>query len=403
MKELLEAGVHFGHQTKRWNPKMKEYIFGERNGIYIIDLQKTLKMFKEASKFVQDLAAEGRIVLFVGTKRQAQDAIAEEADRAGMFYVNQRWLGGLLTNWVTVQKSVKRLKELDEMATDGRYELLPKKEVIKLERERKHLQANLAGIKNMSRLPDAIFVIDSNKEQIAVREARKLGIPVVAVVDTNCDPSEVDYVIPGNDDALRAIRLFASKISDSIVEGVAAGDRQADGRTGRSSRVQRTGRRQLPPRARKLRPKQAPRTSAWKTCWAAEPRRRRPPHRTPRKRYRRSKARRYKRNWFTDFGPARVATPRVDFCQDIFTEARGIADDRIRAWGSGIQEGTILRNGHNYREYLCCTSKRAPRKDRSAHDGLQAGSDRSQGRSRTGGDPSAQEGNFRGSEESQRA
>ena len=219
MKELLEAGVHFGHQTKRWNPKMKEYIFGERNGIYIIDLQKTLKMFKEASKFVQELAADGKIVLFVGTKRQAQDAIAEEATKCGGFYINQRWLGGQLTNWVTVQKSVKRLKELDEMATDGRYELLPKKEVIKLERERKHLQANLAGIKNMSRLPDAIFVIDSNKEQIAVREARKLGIPVVAVVDTNCDPSEVDYVIPGNDDALRAIRLFTSKISESIAEG----------------------------------------------------------------------------------------------------------------------------------------------------------------------------------------
>jgi small subunit ribosomal protein S2 len=219
MKELLEAGVHFGHQTKRWNPKMKEYIFGERNGIYIIDLQKTLKMFKEASKFVQDLAADGKIVLFVGTKRQAQDAIAEEATKCGGFYINQRWLGGLLTNWVTVQKSVKRLKELDDMATDGRYELLPKKEVIKLERERKHLQANLAGIKNMTRLPDAIFVIDSNKEQIAVREARKLGIPVVAVVDTNCDPSEVDYVIPGNDDALRAIRLFTSKISESIAEG----------------------------------------------------------------------------------------------------------------------------------------------------------------------------------------
>ncbi|MGA7322594.1 MAG: 30S ribosomal protein S2, partial [Candidatus Sulfotelmatobacter sp.] len=211
--------VHFGHQTKRWNPKMKEYIFGERNGIYIIDLQKTLKMFKEASKFVQELAADGKIVLFVGTKRQAQDAIAEEATKCGGFYINQRWLGGLLTNWVTVQKSVKRLKELDEMATDGRYELLPKKEVIKLERERKHLQANLAGIKNMSRLPDAVFVIDSNKEQIAVREARKLGIPVVAVVDTNCDPSEVDYVIPGNDDALRAIRLFTSKISESIAEG----------------------------------------------------------------------------------------------------------------------------------------------------------------------------------------
>jgi len=219
MKELLEAGVHFGHQTKRWNPKMKEYIFGERNGIYIIDLQKTLKMFKEASRFIAELSSQGRIVLFVGTKRQAQDAVSEEATRANSFYINQRWLGGLLTNWVTVQKSVKRLKELDEMATDGRYELLPKKEVIKLERERKHLQANLAGIKNMSRLPDAIFVIDSNKEQIAVREARKLGIPVVAVVDTNCDPSEVDYVIPGNDDALRAIRLFASKIADSVVEG----------------------------------------------------------------------------------------------------------------------------------------------------------------------------------------
>src|SRR3954449_2919718 len=226
MKELLEAGVHFGHQTKRWNPKMKEFIFGERNGIYIIDLQKTLKMFKEASKFVADLSAEGRTVLFVGTKRQAQDAIAEEANRAGSFYVNQRWLGGLLTNWVTVQKSVKRLKELDEMATDGRYELLPKKEVIKLERERKHLQANLAGIKNMSRLPDAVFVIDSNKEQIAVREARKLGIPVVAVVDTNCDPTEVDYVIPGNDDALRAIRLFASKIADAVVEGRALATEQ---------------------------------------------------------------------------------------------------------------------------------------------------------------------------------
>jgi small subunit ribosomal protein S2 len=184
-------------------------------------------MFKDASKFVQDAAADGRTVLFVGTKRQAQDAIAEEAGRCGMFYVNNRWLGGLLTNWVTVQKSVKRLKELDEMATDGRYELLPKKEVIKLERERKHLQANLAGIKSMTRLPDVVFVIDSNKEAIAVKEARKLGIPVVAVVDTNCDPTEVDWVIPGNDDALRAIRLFASKVADSIAEGVqAATDKQ---------------------------------------------------------------------------------------------------------------------------------------------------------------------------------
>jgi small subunit ribosomal protein S2 len=218
MKELLEAGVHFGHQTKRWNPRMKEYIFGERNGIYIIDLQKTLKMFKEASKYVTDLTGQGKVILFVGTKRQAQDAIAEEANRCGMFYINQRWLGGLLTNWITVQKSVKRLQELDEMATDGRYELLTKKEVIRLERERKHLQANLAGIKNMRRLPEAI----------AVKEARKLGIPVVAVVDTNCDPTVVDYVIPGNDDALRAIRLFTSKISDSVVEGVQmAGEKRA--------------------------------------------------------------------------------------------------------------------------------------------------------------------------------
>ena len=220
MKELLEAGVHFGHQTKRWNPRMKEYIFGERNGIYIIDLQKTSKMFKEASKWVTDLTATGKVILFVGTKRQAQDAIAEEANRCGMFYINNRWLGGLLTNWITVQKSVKRLQELDEMATDGRYELLTKKEVIKLERERKHLQANLAGIKNMKRLPDALFIVDSNNEAIAVAEARKLGIPVVAVVDTNCDPTVVDYVIPGNDDALRAIRLFTSKISDSVIEGV---------------------------------------------------------------------------------------------------------------------------------------------------------------------------------------
>ncbi len=220
MKELLEAGVHFGHQTKRWNPKMKEYIFGERNGIYIIDLQKTLKMFKDAAKFVSDLTSTGKLILFVGTKRQAQDAVAEEAKRAGMPYINSRWLGGLLTNWVTVQKSVKRLAELDEMSTDGRFELMTKKEVIRLERERKHLNTNLAGIKTMRRLPDAIFVIDSNNEAIAVAEARKLGIPVVAVVDTNCDPTVVDYVIPGNDDALRAIRLFTTKIADSAFEGV---------------------------------------------------------------------------------------------------------------------------------------------------------------------------------------
>src|SRR5690349_21147357 len=220
MKELLEAGVHFGHQTKRWNPKMKEYIFGERNGIYIIDLQKTLKMFKDAARFVGEMAAQGKNVLFVGTKRQAQEAIAEEANRCQMFYVNQRWLGGLLTNMLTVQKSIKRLKELEAMASvEGGYAGRPKKEVQRLERERKHLDQNLAGIKDMPALPDALFVIDSNKEEIAVLEARKLGIPVVAIVDTNCNPDVVDYVIPGNDDALRAIRLFASRVADSILEG----------------------------------------------------------------------------------------------------------------------------------------------------------------------------------------
>jgi small subunit ribosomal protein S2 len=220
MKELLEAGVHFGHQTKRWNPKMKEYIFGERNGIYIIDLQKTLKMFKDAARYVGEMAAQGKNVLFVGTKRQAQEAIAEEAGRCGMFYVNQRWLGGLLTNMATVQKSIKRLKELEAMATnENGYAGRPKKEIIRLERERKHLEQNLSGIKDMPGLPDILFVIDSNKEAIAVKEARRLGIPVVAIVDTNCDPDEVDHVIPGNDDALRAIRLFASKIADAVVEG----------------------------------------------------------------------------------------------------------------------------------------------------------------------------------------
>src|SRR6058998_2494821 len=226
MKELLEAGVHFGHQTKRWNPKMKQYIFGERNGIYIIDLQKTLRLFKEATQFVTELAAQGKTVLFVGTKRQAQDAVAEEAGRCGMYFVNQRWLGGLLTNFTTIQKSIKRLKELDSMATDGRYELLPKKEVTRLERERKALEKNLSGIKDMPRLPDAIFVIDSKNEEIAVAEARRLGVPVIAIVDTNCDPDFVDYVIPGNDDALRAIRLFTSKIADSVLEGQALATEQ---------------------------------------------------------------------------------------------------------------------------------------------------------------------------------
>src|SRR6202047_1942064 len=219
MKELLEAGVHFGHQTKRWNPKMKEYIFGERNGIYIVDLQKTLKLFKDAMRYVGEMAAQGKTVLFVGTKRQAQEAVSEEALRCSQFYVNQRWLGGLLTNMTTVQKSIKRLKELDTMATEGDWGGRAKKEIVRMERERKHLNQNLAGIKDMNGLPDLLFVIDSNKEAIAVEEARKLGIPVVAVVDTNCDPDKVDYVIPGNDDALRAIRLFTNKISEAVVEG----------------------------------------------------------------------------------------------------------------------------------------------------------------------------------------
>jgi len=222
MKELLEAGVHFGHQTRRWNPKMKEYIFGERNGIHIIDLQKTLKMFREASRFVGEITSHGRTVLFVGTKRQAQEAIAEEAKRCGAFFVNHRWLGGTLTNWSTLQKSIKRMKLLKAMTEDGRMEQLSKKERARLDREYKHLFQNLEGIESMTQLPDAMFVVDSNAEEIAVKEARRMGIPVVSVVDTNCDPDMVDWIIPGNDDALRAIRLFTTKIADSVAEGRAA-------------------------------------------------------------------------------------------------------------------------------------------------------------------------------------
>ncbi len=219
MKELLEAGVHFGHQVRRWNPKMKDYIFGERNGIYIIDLQKTQRLFKEAVKFVTQAATEGKTFLFVGTKRQAQDAIAEEAVRCGQYYVNQRWLGGLLTNFQTIQRSIRRLKDLEAMETDGRFDALPKKEVIQLKRERTALEKNLSGIKEMPKLPEVIFIIDSKKEEIAVHEANRLGIPVVAIVDTNCDPDGIDYVIPGNDDALRAVRLFTSKVADAVIEG----------------------------------------------------------------------------------------------------------------------------------------------------------------------------------------
>jgi small subunit ribosomal protein S2 len=219
MKELLEAGVHFGHQVRRWNPKMKEYIFGERNGIYIIDLQKTQRLFKEAVKFVTQKAMEGATFLFVGTKRQAQEAVEEEAKRCGQFYVNHRWLGGLLTNFQTVQKSIQRMKDIEAMRSDGRFDQLTKKERLKLEREYEALRRNLEGIRDMTRLPDVVFVIDSNKEEIAVREANRLGIPVVAIVDTNCNPDGIDYIVPGNDDALRAVRLFAQKMADAIIEG----------------------------------------------------------------------------------------------------------------------------------------------------------------------------------------
>src|SRR5437773_4901017 len=219
MQDLLEAGVHFGHQTKRWNPKMKEYIIGERNGIYIIELGKTLKLFKEAGEFISRLAAQGRTILFVGTKRQAQDVISEEAQRCGMFFVNERWLGGLLTNFATIQRSLGRLRDIETMATDGRYDTLSKKEIARYEKERRKLAKNLDGIRGMTRLPDAVFVVDTRKEKIAVDEARKLKIPVIGIVDTNCDPDEVDFVIPGNDDALRAIRLFASRIAEAVMSG----------------------------------------------------------------------------------------------------------------------------------------------------------------------------------------
>ena len=219
MKELLEAGVHFGHQVRRWNPKMKEYIFGERNGIYIIDLQKTQRLFKEAVKFVTQKGMDGASFMFVGTKRQAQDAVEEEAKRCGQYYVNQRWLGGLLTNFQTVQKSIQRMKDIETMRTDGRFDALTKKERLGLEREHAALEKNLAGIRDMKVLPDVIFIIDSNKEEIAVHEANKLGITTVAIVDTNCNPDGIDYIVPGNDDALRAVRLFAAKMADAIIEG----------------------------------------------------------------------------------------------------------------------------------------------------------------------------------------
>ena len=222
MKQLLEAGVHFGHQTRRRNPKMKPYIFGARNGIYIVDLQKTVRYFRNAYSFISEITQKGEKVLFVGTKKQAQDSIMEEAIRADQYYVNNRWLGGMLTNFSTIKRSIDRLKKIEAMSEDGTYDLLIKKEVLQLDRENTKLEKNLGGIKNMTRLPAAVFVVDTNKEEIAVKEAIKLGIPVVAVVDTNCDPDGIDYIIPGNDDAIRALRLFASKMADACLEGAAA-------------------------------------------------------------------------------------------------------------------------------------------------------------------------------------
>ena len=219
MKQLLEAGVHFGHQTRRWNPKMAEYIFTERNGIYIIDLQKTVKKIEEAYDFIREVAANGEDVLFVGTKKQAQDSIKEEAERVGMYYVNARWLGGMLTNFKTIRKRIERLYQIKKMEEDGTFDLLPKKEVIKLQGELEKLEKFLGGIKEMKKLPGALFVVDPKKEKIAIQEARKLSIPIVAIVDTNCDPDEVDYVIPGNDDAIRAVKLIASTMSNAIIEG----------------------------------------------------------------------------------------------------------------------------------------------------------------------------------------
>ena len=219
MKQLLEAGVHFGHQTRRWNPKMAEYIFTERNGIYIIDLQKTVKKIEEAYAFIKDVAESGKEVLFVGTKKQAQDSIKEEAERVGMYWVNARWLGGMMTNFKTIKKRIERLEQLTKMEEDGTFDLLPKKEVINLKAERDKLEKYLGGIKDMKKLPGALFVVDPRKEKIAIEEAKKLGIPVVAIVDTNCDPEDVDYVIPGNDDAIRAVKLIASTIANAIIEG----------------------------------------------------------------------------------------------------------------------------------------------------------------------------------------
>ncbi len=255
MKELLEAGVHFGHQTKRWNPKMKPYIFGSRNGIYIVDLQKTVHLFKPAYDFVADTVSEGRSVLFVGTKKQARESIYEEANRCEMFYVHNRWLGGMLTNFQTIKQSIERLNHLNTIMNDGSINLFPKKERLKLEKERVKLDSNLGGIRNMTGLPGAIFVVDTKNEAIAVREGRRLGIPIVAIVDTNCDPDEVDYLIPGNDDAIRAIRLITSRIADACIDGKARHQEKIQARADKAEMeepVVPTGAAELKPGERKV-------------------------------------------------------------------------------------------------------------------------------------------------------
>jgi len=238
MKELLEAGVHFGHQTKRWDPKMKPYIFGARNGIYIIDLQQTVKLLDVAYEFIRDTVAKGEKILFIGTKRQAQEGIYEEATRCGMFYVNHRWLGGTLTNFQTIQKSINKLKELEGLEKNEAFQRLPKKEILSLQKQGSKLNKYLGGIKDMNRFPGALFIVDPKRERIAVSEARKLGVPTVAIVDTNCDPDEINYVIPGNDDAIRAIRLFASKIADAAIEGKRVREEELQGETGEETSME---------------------------------------------------------------------------------------------------------------------------------------------------------------------
>ena len=375
MKDLLEAGVHFGHQTKRWNPKMKPYIFGERSGIYILDLGKTVKMFKTAEQFVRQLAAEGKTVLFVGTKRQAQDVIAEEAARSGMYYVNERWLGGLLTNFTTIQRSIARLRDLEAMATDGRYEFMPKKEIARAEKEKRKLLKNLEGIRNMSRLPDALFVVDTRKEKIAVDEARKLKIPVIGIVDTNCDPDEVDFAIPGNDDALRSIRLFAARMADVILDGrgeresAIAEQAQAEAEAAAADDASRTVRpanlrRPQRPTKRRRRSRLSPTTSPVSppaAVWAGV--------------------------FYVPDGPASRPGIRRIASHPIISRGDGASTPGHTATSRNQQQrDTEMANDHSG------SSKATAREDWRGHDGLQDSADRGRGRCRQGRRPAPQEG-----------